>query len=48
MFDRIEAEIKWVQQVVYSSHAVYTMSLSSRGIEVGDEPAQLGRLTDLT
>jgi hypothetical protein len=48
MFDRIEAELKGVQQALYSSHAVSTASLSSGGIEVGDEPAQLRRLADST
>jgi hypothetical protein len=46
MFDRIEVELKGVQQALYSSRAVSTASLSSRGIEVGDEPAQLCRLAD--
>jgi uncharacterized protein YbbK (DUF523 family) len=48
MYDRIEAELKGVQQALYSSHAVSTMPSSSEGIEVGDEPAQLRRLADAT
>jgi hypothetical protein len=48
MYDRIEAELKGVQQALYSSHTVSTASLSSGGIEVGDEPAQLRRLADAT
>jgi hypothetical protein len=41
MFDRIEAELKGVQQALYSSLAVSTAPLSAGDIEVGDEPAQL-------
>jgi hypothetical protein len=41
MYDRIEAEMKGVQQALYSSHAVSTAPPSSEGIELGDEPAQL-------
>jgi DNA anti-recombination protein RmuC len=48
MYDRIEAELKGVQQALYSSHAVSTAPSSSEGIEVGDEPAQLRRLADAT
>jgi hypothetical protein len=48
MFDRIEAELKGVQQALYSSRAVPTASLSAGDIEVGDEPAQLRRLADST
>jgi flagellar biosynthesis GTPase FlhF len=48
MFDRIEAELKGVQQALYSSRAVSTAPLSSGDIEVGDEPAQLRRLADST
>jgi hypothetical protein len=48
MFDRIEAELKWVQQALYSSHAVSTILLSVGDIEVGNEPAQLHKLADST
>jgi hypothetical protein len=48
MYDRIEVELKGLQHTLYSSHAVSTTSLSSGGIEVGDESAQLRRLTDTT
>jgi hypothetical protein len=48
MYDRIEAELKGVQQALYSSHTVSTAPLSSGGIEVGDEPAQLRRIADAT
>jgi hypothetical protein len=38
MFDRIEAEIKWVQQALYSSCTVSIASVSAEDIEVGDDP----------
>jgi hypothetical protein len=41
MFNRNEAELKGVQQSLYSSRIVSIVSLSSGGIEVGDEPSQL-------
>jgi hypothetical protein len=46
MFDRIEVELKGVQQALYSIQAVPTASLSAGDIEVGDEPSQLRRLED--
>jgi hypothetical protein len=48
MFDRIEAELKGVQQALYSSRTVPTTLLLAGDIEVGDEPAQLRRLADST
>jgi len=39
MYDRIKAELKGVQQALYSSRAVSTAPPSSEGIELGDEPA---------
>jgi hypothetical protein len=48
MFKRIKADLKGVQRDLYSSRVVSTASLSSRGIQVGDEPAQLRRLADST
>jgi len=48
MLDRIEAELKGVQQALYSSCVVPTMSLSAGDIEVGYEPAQLRRLAEST
>jgi hypothetical protein len=39
MFDRIEAELKGVQQTLCLSHIISTMPLSSGGIEVGYELA---------
>ena len=46
MFDRIEAELKGVQQALYLSRSVHTASMSAGDIEVGDEPTQLCRLAD--
>jgi predicted nucleic acid-binding Zn-ribbon protein len=49
MYDIIEAELKGVQQAIYSSRAVSTAPSSSlEGIELGDEPTQLRRLADAT
>jgi hypothetical protein len=48
MYDRIEAELKGVQQALYSSRTVSTAPPSSEGIELGDEPAQLRRIADAT
>jgi hypothetical protein len=48
MYDRIEAKLKGVQQDLYSSHTMSIVPLSSGGIEVGYEPAQLCRLADAT
>jgi hypothetical protein len=42
MYDKIEAELKGVQQALYSSHTMSTApSSSSEGIEVGDDPSKL-------
>jgi hypothetical protein len=48
MYDRIEEDLKGVQQALYASHAVSTALSSSEGIEVGDEPTQLCILTNAT
>jgi hypothetical protein len=48
MYERIEAELKGVQQALYSSHTVSTVPLSSKGTELGDEPAQLRQIVDAT
>jgi hypothetical protein len=45
MYDRIEAELKGVQQAIYSSRAVSTAPSSSEGVELGDEPTQLRRIS---
>jgi ketol-acid reductoisomerase len=44
MYDRIEAEMKGVQQSLYSSRIVSTVPSSSEGAEFGDEPTQLRRI----
>jgi hypothetical protein len=41
MYDLIEAELKGLQQALYSSRVVSNVSPSSEGTELGDEPAQL-------
>jgi hypothetical protein len=41
MYERIEVELKGVQQALYSSRAVSTTPPSSEGRELGDEPTQL-------
>jgi hypothetical protein len=48
MYDRIEAELRGVQQALYSSRAVSTAPPPSEEPELGDEPAQLRRLADVT
>jgi hypothetical protein len=48
MYDRIEVELKGVQHALQSSHAVSTVPLPSEEPELGDEPAQLCRLADVT
>jgi hypothetical protein len=48
MYERIEVEMKGVQQALYSSRAVSTVPPSSEGTELGDEPAQLHRIADAT
>jgi hypothetical protein len=47
MYNWIEADLKGVQQSLYSSRAMSTALLSSGGIEVGYEPAQLHRIVDV-
>jgi hypothetical protein len=48
MYDRIKVEMKGVNQALYSNRAMSTVPSSSKGIEVGDEPAQLCRLAYAT
>jgi hypothetical protein len=48
MFDKIEAELKGVQQALYSSCAVSTAPTPTKGTELGDEPAQLRRIANVT
>jgi hypothetical protein len=48
MYDRIDEELKGVQQALYSSCTVPTAPSSSEGTDLGDEPTQLCRLADAT
>jgi ornithine cyclodeaminase/alanine dehydrogenase-like protein (mu-crystallin family) len=48
MYDRIEVELRGVQQALQSSRAVSTATPSSEAPELGDEPTQLHRLADAT
>jgi hypothetical protein len=48
LYERIEKELKDIQQAIYSSHAVPTVPSSSEIAELGDEPTQLQRLVDAT
>jgi hypothetical protein len=48
VYERIEAELKGVQQALYSSRVVSTAPPSSKGTELRDEPAQLCRIAYVT
>jgi hypothetical protein len=49
MYERIEAELRGVQQALHSSpHAVSTAPPPPEEPELGDEPAQLRRIADAT
>jgi len=48
MYDRIEAELKGVQQALYLNRAMSIVPLSVGDAEVGVEPAQLCILADST
>jgi hypothetical protein len=48
MYDKIEAELKAIQQAIYLSRIVSTASLSLESAELGDEPTQLRRIEDAT
>jgi hypothetical protein len=48
MYDRIEKELKDIQQAIHSSRAVPTVPSSTESVELGDEPTQLRRLADAT
>jgi hypothetical protein len=48
LYERIEKELKDIQQAIYSSCAVPTAPSSSKIVELGDEPTQLRRLVDAT
>jgi hypothetical protein len=48
LFERIEKEMKDIQQALQSSCAVSTVPSSAENIELGDEPTQLHILADAT
>jgi hypothetical protein len=48
MYERIEEEMKGVQQALHSIHTMYIFPPSSEGIELGDKPAQLCRIEYMT
>jgi hypothetical protein len=48
MYERIEKELRDIQQAIHSSHVVPIAPPSSKIVELGDEPAQLRRLEDAT
>jgi hypothetical protein len=48
MYDRIEVELRGVQQALHSSRIVSTATPPSEAPELGDEPTQLHRLADVT
>jgi hypothetical protein len=48
MYDRIETELRGVQQALQSSRATSTAPPPSDETELGDEPAQLRRIADAT
>jgi hypothetical protein len=48
MYDRIEVELRGVQQALYSSSTVSTELPPSEEPVFGDEPTQLRRLADVT
>jgi hypothetical protein len=48
MYDKIETEMRGVQQALHSSRAVSTAPPPLKEPKLGDEPAQLHRITDAT
>jgi hypothetical protein len=48
MYEKIEIELRGVQQALHSSHTVSTMPPPSEEPELGDEPAQVHRIVDVT
>jgi hypothetical protein len=48
MYDRIETELRGVQQALHSSRAVSTAPPPPEEPELGDEPTQLRRIADAT
>jgi hypothetical protein len=48
MYERIEVEMRGVQQALYSSCTISTVPFPSEETELGDEPTQLRRIADAT
>jgi hypothetical protein len=48
LYERIDKELKDIQQDIHSSHAVSIVPLSSEIAELGDDPTQLQSLADAT
>jgi hypothetical protein len=48
MYDKIEVELRGVQHTLQSSHQVSTEPLQSEELELGDDPAQLHIIYDMT
>jgi hypothetical protein len=48
MYEKIETELRGVQQALQSSHSIHYAPLPSEEPELGDEPAQLCRIVDVT
>jgi hypothetical protein len=48
MYDRIKVELRGVQQALQSNHAVSTEPPPLEEPKLGDEPAQLHRLANVT
>jgi hypothetical protein len=48
MYDRIEKELKDIQQAIHFSHAVPITPYLAKSVELGDEPTQLKMLVDAT
>jgi hypothetical protein len=48
MYEKIEAELRGVQQALHSSRTVSTAPPPLEETELGDEPTQLHRLVDAT
>jgi ribosome assembly protein YihI (activator of Der GTPase) len=48
MYERIEGELRGVQQALHSIHTMFIVAPPSEEIEMGDEPAQLRKIVDAT
>jgi adenylate kinase len=48
LYDRIQKELKDIQQVIQLNHTMSTAPSSVESVELGDDPTQLRRLADET